>query len=171
MNEPVFDPAPAPVAPATMEMIELLFFAYRDFVSDPDEILLAYGFGRAHHRVLHFVSRNPGITVSDLLDILAITKQSLARVLKQLVDGGFISQQQGVDDRRHRLLRVTETGARLAARLSQPQARRIEQALATLGPDAAASAASFLAMMCNPETFDKITAKPNRPKDALRNAV
>ena len=75
--------------------IELLFFAYRDFISDPDAALLAYGFGRAHHRVIHFVNRHPGIRVADLLDILKITKQSLGRVLKQLLDTGFIEQRPG----------------------------------------------------------------------------
>ena len=78
-----------------MDLIELLFFAYRDFISDPDAILAKSNFGRAHHRVLHFVDRNPGLTVADLLDILKITKQSLARVLKELVDSGFIEQRTG----------------------------------------------------------------------------
>src|SRR5215213_1574396 len=79
----------------TWELIELLFFAYRDFVSDPDEVLARFAFGRAHHRVLHFVNRNPGIKVADLLDILKITKQSLGRVLKQLIDEGYIVQKEG----------------------------------------------------------------------------
>lgn len=114
------------------ELIELLFFAYRDFTSDPDEILAEYGFGRAHHRVLHFVSRNPGIRVTELLDILKITKQSLGRVLKQLVDEGYIDQQTGPLDRRQRLLYATEKGRDLAERLAMPQSRRIEQALANL---------------------------------------
>src|SRR5215467_12885812 len=74
------------------DIIELLFFAYRDFVGDPDEVLLKLGFGRAHHRVLHFVNRNPGMKVAELLEILNITKQSLGRVLKQLVDQGYVVQ-------------------------------------------------------------------------------
>ena len=90
--------------------IELLFFAYRDFISDPDAALLTLGFGRAHHRVIHFVNRHPGIRVADLLDILKITKQSLGRVLKQLVDTGFIEQRPGPVDRRQRLLYPTEAG-------------------------------------------------------------
>ena len=98
-------------------IIELLFFAYRDFISDPDAVLVAYGFGRAHHRVIHFVNRHPGIRVADLLDILKITKQSLGRVLKQLVDGGFIEQVPGPQDRRQRLLYPTEAGRALALRL------------------------------------------------------
>src|SRR5205823_4120767 len=88
------------------EVIELLFFAYRDFISDPDEALAKFGFGRAHHRVLHFVNRNPGMKVAELLDILRITKQSLGRVLKQLVDEGYVVQKAGAKDRRQRLLFV-----------------------------------------------------------------
>src|SRR5215831_7369698 len=86
------------------DIIELLFFAYRDFVGDPDEVLAKFGFGRAHHRVLHFVNRNPGMKVAELLDILKITKQSLGRVLKQLVDQGYVLQKEGANDRRQRLL-------------------------------------------------------------------
>src|SRR5215475_10898499 len=96
------------------ELIELLFFAYRDFVADADHLLEAYGFGRAHHRVLHFVDRNPGLTVAELLDILKITKQSLSRVLKELVDQGFITQREGEEDRRQRLLATTSKGHALA---------------------------------------------------------
>ena len=98
--------------------VELLFFAYRDFTGGPDAVLEEYGFGRAHHRVLHFVHRNPGLRVADLLDILKITKQSLARVLKQLIDKGFIMQRAGNDDRRERRLFVTAKGSRLAEKLS-----------------------------------------------------
>src|SRR5215208_8436411 len=79
-----------PAGAPAWDLIELLFFAYRDFVSDPDEVLGKLGFGRAHHRVLHFVNRNPSIKVANLLDILKITKQSLGRVLKQLIDEGYI---------------------------------------------------------------------------------
>jgi DNA-binding transcriptional ArsR family regulator len=80
----------------TVALIELLFFAYRDFVSDPDEILGQFHFGRAHHRVLHFVGRDPGMTVQQLLDILRITKQSLGRVLKELIDKGYVYQREGI---------------------------------------------------------------------------
>ncbi|AXS41442.1 MarR family transcriptional regulator [Breoghania sp. L-A4] len=114
------------------ELIELLFFAYRDFISDPDEILAEYGFGRAHHRVLHFVSRNPGIRVTELLDILKITKQSLGRVLKQLIDEDFIEQRTGPLDRRQRLLYATDKGRALSERLAAPQSRRLARALAEL---------------------------------------
>jgi DNA-binding MarR family transcriptional regulator len=110
------------------EIIELLFFAYRDFVSDPDAILAKSGFGRAHHRVVHFVNRDPGMTVADLLDTLKITKQSLARVLKQLIDSGYITQREGSDDRRQRRLYPTPTGRALALELAKPQSRRIAAA-------------------------------------------
>ncbi len=132
-----------------LELIELLFFAYRDFVSDPDAILAEYGFGRAHHRVLHFVNRNPGLTVADLLDILNITKQSLGRVLKQLIDSGHIEQQPGPQDRRQRLLFTTEKGRMLAARLCEPQSRRIQAALQHLDPRARRTVADFLFAMIN----------------------
>ncbi len=79
-------------------------------VGDPDEVLAKLGFGRAHHRVLHFVNRNPGMKVADLLDVLKITKQSLGRVLKQLIDEGYIVQREGANDRRQRLLYVTPAG-------------------------------------------------------------
>ena len=118
------------------DVIELLFFAYRDFVSDPDEVLARFGFGRAHHRVLHFVNRNPGMKVAELLDILKITKQSLGRVLKQLVDQGYVLQKEGANDRRQRLLYVTAKGETLAMRLAGLQTGRINHALAELGPNA-----------------------------------
>ncbi|HEX8048550.1 MarR family winged helix-turn-helix transcriptional regulator [Rhizobium sp.] len=110
------------------EIIELLFFAYRDFVSDPDQILDKSGFGRAHHRVVHFVNREPGMTVADLLETLKITKQSLARVLKQLIDSDYIRQVAGPEDRRQRKLYPTQAGRDLALALAEPQSRRIEQA-------------------------------------------
>ncbi|NND50597.1 MAG: MarR family transcriptional regulator [Rhizobiales bacterium] len=116
-----------------LELMELLFFAYRDFISDPDQILEQYGFGRAHHRVLHFVLRNPGIRVAELLDILKITKQSLGRVLKQLIEEGFIYQREGASDRRQRLLYVTEKGRALALSLAAPQITRIRAALEQSG--------------------------------------
>ncbi|TCD15321.1 MarR family winged helix-turn-helix transcriptional regulator [Oricola cellulosilytica] len=117
-----------PSLPAS-DLIELLFFAYRDFISDPDTILEQIGFGRAHHRVLHFVDRKPGLTVAGLLDLLKITKQSLARVLKQLVDAGYIEQRPGPEDRRQRELYLTPKGHDLIGKLREPQSRRIMAAL------------------------------------------
>jgi DNA-binding MarR family transcriptional regulator len=138
------------------DVIELLFFAYRDFVSDPDHVLEKFGFGRAHHRVLHFVSRNPGMKVADLLDILRITKQSLGRVLKQLVDEGYVIQKEGPDDRRHRLLYVTPKGEQLAMKLAGLQTERITRALAGLGPNAHEAARNFLAAMVDGESRDEV---------------
>ena len=124
--------------------VELFYFAYRDFTCDPDTILEQYGFGRAHHRVLHFVHRNPGLNVAELLDILKITKQSLARVLKQLVDEGFIIQRAGDEDRRERRLYVSAKGARLTDKLTQIQVKRLENALSKAGPGANELTRQFL---------------------------
>jgi DNA-binding MarR family transcriptional regulator len=145
-------PAAAPSKPAAThtDIIELLFFAYRDFVADADHLLEAYGFGRAHHRVLHFVDRNPGLTVADLLDILKITKQSLARVLKELIDEGYIVQREGAQDRRQRLLRTTAKGNGLAADLAALQSKRIASALAETGPGGHAVATRFLFALIDP---------------------
>jgi DNA-binding MarR family transcriptional regulator len=129
------------------DIIELLFFAYRDFVGDPDEVLSKLGFGRAHHRVLHFVNRNPGMKVADLLEILKITKQSLGRVLKQLVDEGYVQQKEGAQDRRQRLLYVTAKGEALALKLACLQTERIARAFADLDPDAYEGARRFLTAM------------------------
>jgi DNA-binding MarR family transcriptional regulator len=132
-------------------MIELIFFAYRDFVGEADRSLARYGFGRAHHRVLHFVNRNPGLTIAALLDILGITKQSLARVLKELIDSGFISQEPGRDDRRQRLLRVTDKGLALAAELAERQSARIAQALAGLPEGQRETVRRFLTGLVDPD--------------------
>jgi DNA-binding MarR family transcriptional regulator len=138
------------------DIIELLFFAYRDFVGDPDEVLSKLGFGRAHHRVLHFVNRNPGMKVADLLDILNITKQSLGRVLKQLVDQGYVLQKEGAQDRRQRLLYVTPKGEALALRLAGLQTDRINRAFAGLGPGAHEAARRFLTAMIDDENRDGV---------------
>ena len=116
--------------------VELLFFAYRDFTAEPDAILAEYGFGRAHHRVVHFVGRNPQITVGELLGILRITKQSLNRVLGQLLRRGFIIQHRGPQDRRQRLLELTDRGRELEKRLSAPQRARVGGAYRKAGAQA-----------------------------------
>ncbi|MCJ8324461.1 MAG: MarR family transcriptional regulator [Rhizobiales bacterium] len=118
------------------ELIELLFFAYRDFTAEPDSELLAYGFGRAHHRTLHFVSRNPGLMVAELLDILRVTKQSLNRVLKQLIEEEFIYQKQGDGDKRRRHLYLTAKGQKLADKLVEIQLERISTSMKALSADA-----------------------------------
>lgn len=131
-------------------IIELLFFAYRDFTSDPDQILERYNFGRAHHRIVHFVNRRPGLTVAELLDVLQITKQSLARVLKQLIDSGYITQVQGVNDRRQRELYPTRKGRDLAMALATPQSRRIGAAIRPYSASERMAIEGFLRAMVNP---------------------
>jgi DNA-binding MarR family transcriptional regulator len=116
--------------------IELLYYAYRDFTAEPDEILARHGFGRAHHRVIYFVGRYPEMTVSQLLGILRITKQSLSRVLGQLVREGFIKQRSGDRDRRQRLLELTEKGTLLERELSETQRQRVAQAYREAGAEA-----------------------------------
>jgi len=148
-------PAAAPAQPI-WDIIELLFFAYRDFVGDPDEVLSKLAFGRAHHRVLHFVYRNSGMKVADLLDILNITKQSLGRVLKQLVDQGFVVQKEGAQDRRQRLLYVTPKGEALALKLAGLQTARITRAFAELGPGAHDAARRFLTAMIDGDNREDV---------------
>jgi DNA-binding MarR family transcriptional regulator len=116
--------------------MELLFYAYRDFTAEPDAMLAQYGFGRAHHRVIYFVGRYPNATVSDLLGILRITKQSLSRVLGQLVRDGFVTQTQGPKDRRQRLLNLTPKGEDLERRLSENQRALIARAYREAGAEA-----------------------------------
>jgi DNA-binding MarR family transcriptional regulator len=137
------------------DLIELLFFAYRDFVGDADEVLAKLGFGRAHHRVLHFVNRNPGMKVAELLGILKITKQSLGRVLKQLIDESFVEQRKGAD-RRQRLLFVTAKGEALALKLAGLQTARIGRALAGLSDADHESARRFLIAMLDPGQRDDV---------------
>jgi DNA-binding MarR family transcriptional regulator len=118
---------------AVRDGIELLFFAYRDFTAEPDAILARYGFGRAHHRVIHFVGRHPQITVSELLVILRITKQSLSRVLGELVQRGLIVQRPGAHDRRQRRLELTPEGRALEREVSAPQRARVAEAYRQAG--------------------------------------
>ena len=128
-------------------IIELFFFAYREFTGDADLVLDRFGFGRAHHRVLHFVNRSPGMTIADLLDLLQITKQSLSRVLRQLLEGGFLHQVPGEEDRRQRRLFPTIEGRALTLELSRAQAARIEAALASTGAADSSPVAAFLLEM------------------------
>ena len=147
-------------APRTGELrwdiIELLFFAYRDFVGDADHELEAFGFGRAHHRVMHFVYRYPGLKVADLLDVLRITKQSLGRVLKQLLDEDYIIQKTGNNDRRQRLLYATPKGEALVARLAGLQTDRITRALANIDAAGTETVRQFLRAMIDRDDPDKV---------------
>jgi DNA-binding MarR family transcriptional regulator len=155
-NEPIWD------------IIELLFFAYRDFTGDPDDVLAKLGFGRAHHRVMHFVNRNPGMKVAELLDVLKITKQSLGRVLKQLIDQGYVLQKEGANDRRQRLLYVTPKGEALAMKLAGLQTARIARALSELGPSAHEAASRFLTAMINADHRDSVLRNIARADRARR---
>ncbi len=138
------------------DIIELLFFAYRDFVGDADHVLEAFGFGRAHHRVVHFVQRYPGLKVADLLDVLRITKQSLGRVLKQLLDEGYIVQKAGAADRRQRLLFATAKGEALVAKLAGLQTDRIDRAMDGLSLESADAVRQFLRGMIDRDDPDKV---------------
>jgi DNA-binding MarR family transcriptional regulator len=153
---PGAESGPSAAGEPVWDIIELLFFAYRDFVGDPDEVLGKLGFGRAHHRVLHFVNRNPGMKVADLLDILNITKQSLGRVLKQLVDQGYVLQKEGAQDRRQRLLYVTPKGEALALKLAGLQTERINRAFGELGPGAHEAARRFLTAMIDADNREGV---------------
>ena len=155
LSEEAAEPQPDSAEPM-WDIIELLFFAYRDFVSDPDDALAKFNFGRAHHRVLHFVNRHPGMKVADLLDVLKITKQSLGRVLKQLVDQGYVVQKEGANDRRQRLLYVTPKGEALALKLAGLQTKRILNALEELGPNAHGAARQFLIAMLDADGRDEV---------------
>lgn len=137
--------------PVDFELIELLFFAYRDFVGEPDRLLARHGFGRAHHRVLHFINRHQGLNVAELLDILEITKQSLARVLKDLIQAGFVSQKAGREDRRQRLLYLTGPGKQLADALATMQNERMKRALAQAGPQQREIIVRFLGALIDSE--------------------
>ena len=160
LNLPLAGPAAGtdrtPRAEPIWNVIELLFFAYRDFIGDPDDVLAKLNFGRAHHRVLHFVNRNPGMKVAELLDILKITKQSLGRVLKQLIQQGYVVQKEGANDRRQRLLYVTAKGEALAMKLAGLQTARIARALSELGPNGHDMACRFLSAMINSEQRDSV---------------
>jgi DNA-binding MarR family transcriptional regulator len=149
----------APPSTAPMyDLIELLFFAYRDFVGDPDRLLESLRFGRAHHRVLHFIHRNPGLTIAELLDILRITKQSLNRVLKELLDERFVEQRTGTADRRQRRLFLTAKGSALALDLSVLQSQRFTRALAQLPESAREDATRFFLAMIDPDERPHVEA-------------
>jgi DNA-binding MarR family transcriptional regulator len=146
--------------------IELLYYAYRDFTAEPDEILARHGFGRAHHRVIYFVGRYPEMTVSQLLGILRITKQSLSRVLGQLVREGFIKQRSGDRDRRQRLLELTEKGVALERELSETQRQRVASAYREAGAEAVEGFRKvMLGIMANESDrakFDRNALAPRR---------
>ena len=143
--------------------IEAMFFAYRGFTADPDRILAEKGYGRAHHRAIHFINRSPGTTVNNLLSILGVTKQSLNRVLRQLVRDGMVVQTIGRKDRRQRLLTLSEEGIAFEQALSSEQRRRLREAYTAAGPDAVAGFRTVLHQMMNEGTRNLIAAAPGRP--------
>jgi len=138
------------------QAIELLFYAYRDFTGEADEILAEYGFGRAHHRVIYFVGRNPGMTVSQLLDILKITKQSLARVLRQLIDEGYVVQRQNDRDKRQRMLYLEDKGENLEQLLTAHQGRRIAAAYASAQPAEIEGFRKILRILINEDDRNRV---------------
>ena len=145
------------------QAMELLFFAYKDFTSEPDRLLERYGFGRAHHRVLYFVGRNPAITVSELLNILGITKQSLSRVLSQLLREDFVQQRHGVEDRRRRHLELTDKGAALERALFESQRGRISAAYHAAGAEAVAGFREVLLNIMEDSARGRFEKRNRRP--------
>ncbi|MDO5528311.1 MAG: MarR family transcriptional regulator [Paracoccus sp. (in: a-proteobacteria)] len=156
-------PHPIPQPPASENLlfltdeqirrgVEAMFFAYRAFTADPDMILAGMDYGRAHHRALHFIGRNPGMTVSALLNILGVTKQSLNRVLRGLIDDGLVESRVGNRDRRERQLYLREAGAELERQLSGAQRARVRAAYRAAGPQAVAGFWQVLEAMMDPET-------------------
>ena len=136
--------------------IEMMFFSYRDFTSEADTILAEQDMGRAHHRAIYFIGRHPGITVSDLLGILNITKQSLSRVLSVLMKDGFVLQKTGATDRRQRLLYLTETGTELEARLTALQGRRFAAAYREAGAEAVDGFQRVLRGLMDQDTLEQM---------------
>jgi len=159
VNTADINPEAAAAQTMPLDVMGLFFFAYRDFVGDADALLERQGFGRAHHRVLYFVNLKPGMPVADLLDILKITKQSLARVLRQLIDKGYIEQKTGDADRRQRLLYATDKGRQLFETLSATQTSRIDAAIAALPPEGKRTVLKFFVGMVEPgdrPTLDRL---------------
>ncbi|SIO18825.1 MarR family winged helix-turn-helix transcriptional regulator [Vannielia litorea] len=138
--------------------IEAMFFAYRGFTADPDRILGELGYGRAHHRAVHFIHRSPGTTVNNLLSILGVTKQSLNRVLRTLIEDGLVESRVGRQDRRERHLFLTEAGTKLERRLSDAQRDRMRHAFRQAGPDAVIGFRTVLEAMMDPELRHRYTA-------------
>lgn len=143
--------------------IEAMFFAYRGFTADPDRILENYHYGRAHHRALHFIRRNPGTTVNNLMAILGVTKQSLNRVLRTLIADGLVESRVGTRDKRERNLYLTDKGAALERELSNAQVERMKQAYLAAGPEAVKGFRAVLEAMMDPELrhhYNRPAGKP-----------
>lgn len=156
-------PNASPEETELRQAIELLFYAYRDFIAEPDAMLAQYNLGRAHHRTIYFIGRYPQITVNELLDILKITKQSLNRVLGQLLTEGYVIQTTSVQDRRRRLMELTEKGRDLERQLTENQRIRIARAYKDSGPDAVAG---FRKIMLGVITDDEDRRRFDPPETA-----
>ncbi len=131
--------------------IEAMFFAYRGFTADPDKILSSHAYGRAHHRAIHFINRSPGTTVNNLLSILGVTKQSLNRVLRALIEDGLVESRVGKRDKRERHLHLTKEGQSLERALSDAQRARMRAAYRAVGPEAVSGFRQVLEAMMDPE--------------------
>ena len=149
--------------------IEMLFYAYRDFTAKPDEMLARYQLGRAHHRAIYFIGRHPGITMTELLDILHITKQSLSRVLGDVVAKNLVEQQVGPQDRRQRLLFLTPAGHDLEQALSEEQRRRVARAYSAAGADAVAGFRKVLLGMIDPGDHNRFAEQATTPGQTGRS--
>ena len=147
--------------------IEAMYLAYRAFTSDPDMILDQIGYGRAHHRTLHFINRDPGLTVTALLAVLGVTKQSLNRVLRALIEDGLVDSRIGSRDRRERPLYLTEKGAALERRLAQAQRARVRAAYHAAGPQAVEGFRLVLEAMMDAEMLDRFQTLPPPPQPAF----
>ena len=143
-----------------------MFFAYRGFTADPDRILAEKGYGRAHHRALHFINRSPGTNVNNLLDILGVTKQSLNRVLRALIEDGLVESRVGERDKRERHLELTAKGVELEAALSTAQHARVREAYRKAGPEAARGFEAVLDAMMDRELRRHFRRLSDEPGDA-----
>ncbi|MCC1491945.1 MarR family transcriptional regulator [Cognatishimia sp. F0-27] len=130
---------------------EAMFFAYRGFTADPDRILATLSYGRAHHRALHFINGAPGTTVNNLLATLGVTKQSLNRVLRTLIEDGLVESRVGRVDKRERHLFLTEEGKALERELGDAQRARMRAAYKQAGPEAVAGFRRVLEAMMDPD--------------------
>lgn len=162
MTDVFFKPEKLDSEQKFLKGMELLYFGYRDFISWPDDVLQTYGFGRAHHRVLHFVGRNPGIMVADLLSILSITKQSLSRVLGVLIEKGYIRQDIGLQDRRQRLLYLSEQGDILLRKITEHQRQYMLKAYDIAGDQAVEGFWKVLDALLHDENREDIRAHVNK---------
>ena len=146
------------------QVLELLFFAYRDFTGEADAILAEFGFGRAHHRAIYFIGRNPAISVSDLLGILKITKQSLSRALTQLIDEAYVRQETDSTDRRRRLLHLSDKGVALEQQLTARQCRRVIGAYETAGVNCVSGFRTILRAIIDPDDRHRVGRREGGPQ-------